>query len=131
MRALLLIPIVLMLAAGVGYATCLALGVNPHVREMLTAGAALLLASELALVPLLLTRHSDQLAVSQAGLVGSMVHLFIAAAMAAVVLLGGIRLERSFLYWLFAFYFMTLLVLVGVFAKAIRSAPTAPAAGKH
>jgi hypothetical protein len=58
-----------------------------------------------------------------------MIHLFIAGAGAAVVLLGHLPLGRSCLVWLMVFYAISLIALAGSFIGAVRAAPPASAAG--
>ena len=60
MLGILLIPAVLMLTAGVGWLTCIALAVSPHRGEMLMAGGSCLLSSEVAMIPLMLVRGRGQ-----------------------------------------------------------------------
>jgi hypothetical protein len=127
MRALILIPIVVIAVAAGGYAMVHALGDGVELRSLLVAGIGSLLAGELAAIPLLLTRHSAQPAVAQAGLIGTLVHMMGNLGIAAVVLLGKMPVGSSFVYWLMAFYFPTLIVLVIAFAKALKSAPVAEA----
>ena len=60
MRTLFIIPIAIALAVGVGYAVCGTMHVDPHVREMLFAAVVCLIASEGAMIPILLTRGASQ-----------------------------------------------------------------------
>jgi hypothetical protein len=128
MRGLLLNPIAVAFTAACGVGVCLALGWNPHVRELVVAAAIGLIACELALLPVVLARHANQLVMSQAALIGSMIHLFIAGAGAAVVLLGHLPLGRSCMIWLMVFYAASLIALAGSFIAAVKSAPPASAA---
>ena len=122
MRGLVLNPLAILFTAACGFAICRALRVDAHLREMLVAATAILLASESALVPLFLTRHASQLSVSQAALVATMVQLFIAIAFAAVVIMGRMLAVQPFTYWLLAFYWVTLILLVVECVRAVRSA---------
>src|SRR5690349_20844769 len=107
---LIVIPIVILAVAAGGTLICIAAGVNPHVREMIFAACACLIASELSLVPLVLTRGASQPAVAQAGLVGTMIHLFGCTGFgAAVIILKVGRLDASVVYWLLALYWATLI----------------------
>ena len=127
MRSLLLIPASLALTTAAGVSACAALGRSPHSAALLVAAAATLLASLAGIVPLLLTRGFSQLVVTQAALVGSMLHLFLSAVAAVVVVLGHVQAGTAFLAWLLAMYAATLVALVFHFARAIRSAPPAAA----
>jgi hypothetical protein len=129
-RTLIAIPILIAVVAALGFAACGALHLAPHVREMTFAAIACFVAAELALLPIVLARHATQAAVSQASLVGTMIHLFLCTAAAAVLMLtkpwklNGLSLTG----WLMAQYCATLIVLVIGFAGAIKSAPSAPPA---
>jgi hypothetical protein len=125
MRSFLLLPVMLALTAGCGLAICAALGKNPHTTEMSLAAAALVVASAFGALPVFVARRATQIGVSQAALVGTMSHLFVAVGFAAVVILGHFNLHASFLYWLMAFYWMTLIALVAAFVRAIKLAAPA------
>jgi uncharacterized membrane protein len=128
MRSLLPVPLVVLLAAGGGLGVCALAGWNPHIRELLLAAGAVTLASLAAFVPLVLVRGASQLAVSQAALVGTMIHLFVAISFAAVAVLGHFGLDNAFLSWLLALYWVTLIVLVSRFVEAVKAASVTPAA---
>ena len=125
MRAVALVPIVLVLAVAIGFLTLHSTGHDAHAKEMLAAAVTCLIAGEVATAPMLLTRHASQATVSQAALVGTVVHLFISIAIAAVVILGHLPLGQSYLYWLLGLYWATLIALVVGFVKAVRAAPVA------
>jgi hypothetical protein len=127
MRSLLLIPASIFLTAAGGFAICVGLGRNTHALEMTWAAGAIAAACFGALLPIWFTRHGDQLAVSQASLAGSMIHLFVAILPVGVCIAGGIPLHAAFIAWLLPLYWMTLIALVVVFARAIRTArPATP-----
>ena len=128
MRTLLLIPAMLILTAAGGMGLCGALGWTVSTAAMTTAGAIVLTASVLALLPVLLARHATQLGMSQAALGATMIHLFASVGAAAVVVMGNIAVGSGFLYWLMAFYWMTLIALVVILVRAVKSAPTATTA---
>jgi hypothetical protein len=125
-RTLLLIPASLALTAAGGYGICAALGRSPHVMEMSVALGAVLIASAAGAVPVILARSATQLGMSQAALVGTAVHLLVAISLAAAAILGHF-VGGSFLYWLMAFYWVSLIALVAAFARMIRHAAPAPA----
>src|SRR5581483_5060681 len=93
--------------------------------EVMAAALVCLFPGELAGAPLLLNRGVDQATMAQSALVGTVIHLFVCIAVAAVVLLGHLPLGPSFVYWLLVLYWVTLIALVIGFAQAVRSAPTA------
>ena len=136
MRAFALVPLMVVLTAAGGWVICRAAGIDPRVRDMLIAGAVCLSAAAFAAVPIVLTRGASQVAVVQAALVGTMVHLFGMLALALVVVTTRLAGYGAFLYWLMAFYFATLPALVAALVPLIRHAPAAPptpepTAGKH
>jgi len=124
-RIIAIIPAVIAATAAAGVVSCKALSVEPHVREMLFAAGACLIASEGAMVPIILTRGASQFAVVQAALVGTIIHLFGCTALAGVMILTkSLGLANTpLLYWLFAFYWLTLIVVVTALVKALRAAP--------
>ena len=123
MRGFWINPILILLVGGAGLAACHGMGMNPHPRELIAAAITALVASEAGLAPLILVRHGDHMAVSQASLAGTVLHLFVAIAIAAVVVLALHRLATDpYLYWLLAFYFPTLIVLSACFVRAVKAA---------
>ena len=126
MRNALLLLLAVLLVAGGGYALCAALGVMVSPAVVATAAMAALVAGAAACVPLVLARGASQPAVAQAGLVGTVVHLF-GCLLGAAVLFLGLHAGLGAVYWVLAFYSATLVVLVIEFSRAVRAA--APAAG--
>ncbi len=122
MRSLLLIPVSILATALCGEASCAALSRDPHTMEMSWAIAAILAACMAALAPMFFTRNSDQLAVSQAALAGSMLHLFVAILPVGVCIAAGVPLHRAFIYWLVPMYWTSLIALVAIYSRAIKSA---------
>jgi hypothetical protein len=127
MRGTVINLLMILLTAGCGVVLCLSLGRDPHPRELSAAAIAVLVASQLALVPVFVTRRGNQIAAAQAALIATMIHLMLAATFAAVVVLAKLPLGRAFVYWLLAFYWMTLTGLVVTVARHIRLAPITPA----
>ena len=114
------------LAAACGFAVLSALNINPHPREMLLAAVACLVASELALIPILLARGAAQPAVAQAGLIGSVIHLLACSVFgAALIILKPLRIDGAIVYWLLGFYWLSLIVLSTLFVRALKAAPPA------
>jgi len=125
MRALLLAPLMIAVVAGSGYALIQMNGGDPHLREIVSAALTALVATALAALPLWMTRRSTQYAVAQAGLVATMLHLFIMVGAPMATMLFG-RLSQSFLYWLIPLYFATLIPIVLAATRAVRLAPPEP-----
>ena len=96
---------------------------NPHAVQLTWAAGATLTACVAGVLPILLTRGASQIAVSQAALTGSMLHLFVALLPALIMLVSGGGLRGPFLYWMLPFYWTTLIALVAVYVRAIKSAP--------
>lgn len=123
MRILLPIPLVIAVAVATGLLVFAALDVSAHPREMVLAALICTLAGEVALIPLLLTRGAAQPAVAQAGLVGTVVHLFTSAALGgAAMLVKPLRLDQAYVYWLLALYWISLIVLVTLLVRAVKAA---------
>jgi hypothetical protein len=122
MRALILVPAVVVAAGVLGYVACSLCGIDAHAPELIAAAVACVVAAEAAIVPVLLARGASQASVSQAGLVGTLVHLLVAIAIAAVLHLF-VRLGSPVLYWMLPFYWITLIALVVVFVRAVKAAP--------
>ena len=119
------IPASLLATVAGGCALCMITGRKLHPIEMSIAGGAIALACVFAMLPVILSRGATQLGMAQSALVGSMAHLFVGIALAAVALFGKFGLHPSFFYWLLAFYWLSLIALVATFAAAIKKAPLA------
>ena len=111
-------------AAG-GVALMSGTGRAAHVPALLNAAGTCLVATAMAAVPLVMTRRSGQYAVAQAGLVSTMLHLFVTIGAAMFMLVLG-RLSQPFLYWLIPLYFATLIPIVVAAVRAVRQAPPEP-----
>ena len=122
MRGLLTIPLAVLLAAAIGMIGCRLAGLQVSALTVGIAGLACVVAGELGLLPSLFARGASQGTIAQAGLVGTIVHLFAAAVVAALVFLGHLNVGNSFIYWLLGFYWITLLVLAIEIARSVRLA---------
>jgi hypothetical protein len=123
-RWLLAIIATVALTAAAGYFACGLLRVPFHQREMLVAASVAAVAGAVAVVPMLLTRGASQPAVAQAGLVSTVLHLFVSAALGGgALLVKSLSLDPAYVYWLLAMYWTTLIVLVILLAGAVKSAP--------
>ncbi len=121
-----MLPITLALAlvATVGWAICVAVGVNIHAREMLTAAGTCWIAGAVAIIPLIIARGGAQAAIAQAALVATVLHLFVCLVIAAAfILVPAIRLGQAYVYWLLPMYWVTLVVLVIMLVRTVRAAP--------
>jgi hypothetical protein len=128
MRTMVVIPPAIAMLGACGWVICAVLGNDPHVKEMIFAAVASLLAGELACVPMIITRHAPQATVAQAGLVSTMLHLFANALLGgAMIMLKPFKLDGALVYWLAAMYLVSLIVLVIGIVRAIQAAPVAAA----
>src|SRR5437016_2273116 len=122
-RSLFMIPLALLLVAAAGVGICKALHFPIPTSTILLAGGICLISDEIALIPLILARKGNQLAVSQAGLFGTIIQLLVSITAAGAVLMRFPNVSGTFVYWLFAFYFVSLIVLVVTFVIAVNKAP--------
>jgi len=122
-RGFLFIPIALIATAGAGLLLCRLMGVDPQMTAMAAAAVGSLIAGAFAATPILLNGHSSQAAAAQAALLSSAVHMFAHAAVAAVVILGHLRVGSGFIYWLMAFYLVSLVIVCGSLVSVIRRSP--------
>ena len=123
-RALWRNPVIVLITALAAWSLLAALGHPPRLREMIMAAGTCLVAVELALVPMLLSRGADQAVVAQSALVGTFAHLFCGIAIAAAIVIA-LHPPLTFIYWLLLFYWVTLTAVVIDFIRALRSAPMA------
>lgn len=122
MRGLITIPLAVLVAAAIGVMACRLAGVQVGAMGVAVAGVGCIVAGQLGLLPSLFARGASQGTVAQAGLVGTIVHLFTAAVVAAAVFLGHLNIGSAFIYWLLAFYWITLIVLAIEIARSVRLA---------
>ena len=78
-RALLVNPLVVVVSAIIGIAVCHAFGADAHLREMTLAAGLCLLSSELGMVPIVFNDVLLRTHAAQAALLGTVVHLMLAA----------------------------------------------------
>ena len=128
MRSAVVAILAVIITAVAGYALCLALGRDPHVRSLLLAASAALAASVMSAVPVMLARGGGSVAVTQASLLGTVLHMFVMLVAAATVIFTRAA-DGAFIYWLLAFYLATLLAVAGGSIAALRSAGAEPQAG--
>ena len=114
----------LLLVAGGCWGVFAAMGARAHPRELIAAALICTIAGELALLPAVLLRKSDAATISQAGLAGTVIQMFLTLLFAAAAWMGQLIVERKpFLFMLLAFYWTALIVLVLAMARLIRAAP--------
>jgi hypothetical protein len=126
-KSVLLIPVAVLLAAALGLALLKIAGKNLYARELLIAAVVATLAAEAALLPTFLTRGAPKSAVAQAGLVGTVLHMFLALVLGAALWSLGLAGHRpAFLYWLMLTYWVSLAAVVAALVLALRAAPNDP-----
>lgn len=124
MRSALVILVALLLTAAGGYALCMGAGWSFDAVRVIPAALTALVATGAAFVPIVLSRGATQPTVAQAGLVGTVIHLFGCLAGATLLLLV-LKQGVGAAYWVLAFYWATLAALVIELGRAVRSAPAA------
>lgn len=129
-RAVLVLTLAMLVFAGGGGALTKIAGWTGQGPALLGAAGIVWIAGMLGASCLWFVRGASQASVAQAGLAGTMVHLMLCTVAAAVVTLGKMGPQTPFLYWLMAFYWLTLIVLVIVFVRAVKAAPLERATGK-
>src|SRR5438552_524739 len=103
MRSLLWIPLTIVLLTAAAWGILRGMSGRVPIRELLAAAGITIVAAELSLTPMMLTRHARQGAVSQAGLVGTVLHLFLSITLAGAVYMMKLVPNRGmFLFLLVA-----------------------------
>jgi hypothetical protein len=129
MRSFLVIPIVLAALAVGAWLALKGLHVNVHGRDIAAAAIVCGVSAELALIPAWLRRNAGMLALFQAGLIGTVLHLVIALLIGVVMTFAHAAADtRTFLYLLIAFFWVSLMVMVMGLARLFREASPAPSA---
>jgi hypothetical protein len=134
LKHLIWVPIVLAAFALVALGVMRSATGQPHTPEVLAAAGVVILSSTLALVPITLARRSDAVVVFQAAFGGTVIHMFLAVALAAGChVLQLVPDRRLFLFLLLSFYFVSLIVLVLAMVRIFRKSTSAghPARGAH
>ena len=128
MKTLLLIPTVLLLIAAGCWGVAAVGGWKLQPRELIATVAICIVSGEMALMPTVLLRKSDAATVSQAGLAGTVIHMFLTLLLAAVAWMGHlIHNRQQFLFLLLAFFWVSLIVLVLAMTWLVRGVPQPPA----
>jgi Kef-type K+ transport system membrane component KefB len=126
-RFLPIIPVIALVLGAAGLAACRAAGYDPHTREMVIAGIIATAAAFAGLAPALALRGSPKSTVSQLGLAGTVIHMFLTLLLAvAAVTFNLTRATLPFSLWLLGFYWATLAGVVFAMASLIRHAKDDP-----
>ena len=108
-----------------GLAVAKAMGIDPHLREMIVAGVGMAIVCALAGLPLLLSRGASQLTVVQSGLTSSAVHLLGSVLVTSAMFARGLIKTFPLLIWQAAFFATTLIVLTIIIAQHVRKGAAA------
>ena len=126
MKHLFWVPLALAVLALVALGVVRSATGQPHVAEVLAAAAVVIVSATLALVPITLARRSDPVVVFQAAFGGTVIHMFLALALAAAChVLQLVPDRRLFLFLLLSFYFVSLIVLVLAMVRVFRKSTAA------
>ena len=125
MRILFWIPSIMIVTGAAAWAALRGLTAHAPLPELLAACAITIVAAEAAMAPLVLARGAGAGtgAMSQAALLGTLVHLFLSITLAGAAYLVHRFADRGmFLYLLVAFYWVSLVMVVIAALRAIRQA---------
>jgi hypothetical protein len=121
LKNLLIIPLLMIVAAGTGFGACRASGWAPHVKELGVAATICLIAGMAAVLPAIIARGSGIAAVSQSGLFGTIIHMFLTILLSAVASLTKlIDEQKPYLFWLLVFYWVSLVAVVIALTSIVR-----------
>jgi hypothetical protein len=99
---------------------CRAAGADPHLSDLGLAAGICLLAAIAGLIPISFAGRSSLTALFQAALIGSVLHMAAAIGLAAAAVLC-LRRGNVFVYWMLAFYWVTLLEILAIFVGRSRT----------
>jgi len=117
---MLLNPLVVIVAVAAGAGVCRALGLNPHLHELLIAGGLTGLASTLGLFPLYRLSQPSPASGFQAAFLGSILHLVLCLG-GACAIISLLHTSTAFVYWMLVLYWLTLFGMCGVFVSQLRT----------
>jgi hypothetical protein len=101
-------------------------------RELLLAAGIVIVASEMALLPMKLALGLSPGAVSQAGLMATLVQMFLSISLAGAVYMMRLAPDRNiFLYLVVALYWISLVTLVIACVREVRRADPSAATNAH
>ncbi len=112
MKSLLIIPAIIAAAIGL-WALCLSFaGIHIHPVDPIAAGALVIVGASLGILPILLRRNADAAEAWQAALAGTVIHLLVTFAGAAILMTtGAVSWHGQFPFWLIAAYWTSLFLL--------------------
>jgi hypothetical protein len=107
---------------------CRAMGWNAHVGAMALAAGACVLALLAGVGPIAFAGGANMVTMFQTALVGSVLHM-VTCAVLAVAAVAGLHGGNVFVYWMLAFYWLTLVELVAIFVARMRARERSGLAG--
>ena len=111
-------PAVLAVATVVALVVARVAGLNPV--PILAAAGIALIASEMAVLPMVLGRSKQPADVFIKAFGGTVIHLGLFVMMGAIGILGS-KLGNVFVYWLIGAYWITLIGLCTILIRVLRS----------
>ena len=117
--ALLLNPILVLIAVGVGAALCRLNGLPVHGREMLAAAAVGIFAAESAVVLAVTQRHASSAEAAPAALLAMGLHMLLSLMLTIVVIFSH-QVGGAFTWWMLAMFWTTLFGVSVVLARLLR-----------
>ena len=112
MKSLLIIPVVVAAVIGVWAAVLALTGMHVHPIDPIAAGALVSIAASLGILPILLRPNADASDAWQSALAGTIIHLIVPFAGAAILLTTGVvSWHGPFPFWLIAAYWTSLFLL--------------------
>jgi hypothetical protein len=111
---------VVIAAVAASAGVCRAIGWGAHIGEMALAAGVCVLALLAGVAPISFAGGATLITMFQTALIGSVLHMgtCLALAFAAVV---GLHRGDVFVYWMLAFYWLTLMELVMIFVARMRA----------
>jgi hypothetical protein len=124
-----IIPVIVLLGAAGAWGIFHGRGQDQRWHEVSAAAVVCLVSAELALIPAMLLRRSSSVAVAQASLGGTVIHLMLTLVLAAGAWeLRLVPMQRqTFIFLLLAFYWISLIGLAIALVRITRTtAASAP-----
>jgi hypothetical protein len=122
LRAFLINPILVALLAIVALGIVRVVDLHVQTHNLILAATISAVVAEISLIPLLITRRKSQAVISQAGLISTMLHTMLCAAVGMAVA-SLLHAGQPLMYWLMLFYPATLLSVAMIAIRAVKSAP--------
>ena len=119
-RNLLISFVIVIAAVAVAAGVCRAMGWEAHIGKMALAAGACVLALLAGVGPITFAGGANLVTMFQTALIGSVLHMATCLALAFVAIVG-LHGGNVFVYWMLAFYWLTLMELVMIFVARMRA----------